>query len=86
MKHVYMLTEPLSYRYGTTFAFVTQVSLVGSVGFACSQWLWKTSRTTGVSVQCLDSAFSADTQLISMFNLEIWWKIKLGSLLALLAW
>ncbi|KAH6713525.1 hypothetical protein BKA61DRAFT_43274 [Leptodontidium sp. MPI-SDFR-AT-0119] len=73
-------------RYGTTFAFVTQVSLVGSVGFAYSQWLWKTLRTTRVSVQCLDSAFSADTQLISMFNPEMWWKIKLGSLLALLAW
>ncbi|KAK0103699.1 hypothetical protein ONS95_005707 [Cadophora gregata] len=73
-------------RYGTTFAFVTQVSLVGSVGFAYSQWLWKTLRATTVSVQCLDSAFSADTQLISMFNPEMWWKIKLGSVLALLAW
>ena len=74
------------HRYGTTFAFATQISLVGSVGFAYSQWLWKTLRATTVSVQCLDSAFSADTQLISMFNPEMWWKIKLGSLLALLAW
>jgi hypothetical protein len=37
-------------------------------------------------VSCLDSAFSADKAILSILNPEMWWKIKLGTLLALLVW
>ncbi|KAH8670218.1 hypothetical protein BGZ60DRAFT_527700 [Tricladium varicosporioides] len=73
-------------RYGNFFAFATQFTLASSVGFAYTQWLWRTLRKRTITVSCLDSAFSADTVLMSMFNPEMWWKLKLASLLALLVW
>lgn len=78
----------LHHRYGTTFAFVSQVCLVSSVGFAYTQWLWKSlyHKDTKVSVNCLDAAFVADTCVLSMLNTEMLWKLKLGSLLAMAAW
>lgn len=80
------LTQKL--RYGTTFAFVSQVCLVSSVGFAYTQWLWKSlyHKDTKVSVNCLDAAFVADTSVLSILNTEMLWKLKLGSLLAVVAW
>lgn len=76
------------HRYGNTFAFVSQVCLVSSVGFAYTQWLWKSlyHKDTKVSVQCLDAAFVADTSILSALNTEMLWKLKLGSLIALVAW
>ncbi|KAF7913457.1 hypothetical protein BELL_0064g00280 [Botrytis elliptica] len=75
-------------RYGTTFAFVSQVCLVSSVGFAYTQWLWKSlyHKDTKVSVNCLDAAFVADTSVLSILNTEMLWKLKLGSLIAIAAW
>lgn len=80
------LTQKL--RYGTTFAFVSQVCLVSSVGFAYTQWLWKSlyHKDTKVSVNCLDAAFVADTSVLSILNTEMLWKLKLGSVLAVVAW
>ena len=67
-------------------AFITQVSLVSSVGFAYTQWLWKTLKTTEVSIEGLDAAFSADASIVSLLNKEMLWKIKVGSTLALIIW
>jgi hypothetical protein len=74
------------FRYGTTFAFITQGALVGSVGIAYTQWLWKTLRTNEISVSGLDAAFAADTQIVSLLNVDMLRNIKIGSLLALVAW
>ncbi|KAI9647681.1 hypothetical protein NHQ30_004066 [Ciborinia camelliae] len=75
-------------RYGNILAFVSQVCLVSSVGFAYTQWLWKSlyHKDTKVSVQCLDAAFVADTSFLSILNREMLWKLKLGSSLAMIAW
>jgi hypothetical protein len=77
---------PFSYRYGTTFAFFAQVSLVTSVGFAFTQVLWRTLKNTEFSIQGIDAAFNVRSTLLSFFNLEVLWKMKVGSLLALIAW
>jgi hypothetical protein len=73
-------------RWGTTFAYITQVSLVTSIGFAYTQWLWWTLKRTrpGVSITALDAAFSADASLIALLNMEMIGKIKVCSLLALI--
>ncbi|TGO48091.1 hypothetical protein BOTNAR_0493g00050 [Botryotinia narcissicola] len=82
------ISQQWTLRYGTTFAFVSQVCLVSSVGFAYTQWLWKSlyHKDTKVSVHCLDAAFVADTSVLSILNTEMLWKLKLGSLLAIVAW
>lgn len=61
---------------------------MSSVGFAYTQWLWKSlyHKDTKVSVNCLDAAFVADTSVLSILNTEMLWKLKLGSLLAIVAW
>ncbi|KAF7868385.1 hypothetical protein EAF04_004917 [Stromatinia cepivora] len=71
-------------RFGTTSAFISQVCLVSSVGFAYTQWLWKSlyHKDTKVSIKCLDAAFVADTSVLSFLNKEMLWKLKLASLLA----
>ncbi|APA06040.1 hypothetical protein sscle_01g008100 [Sclerotinia sclerotiorum 1980 UF-70] len=78
------LSQQWTLRYGTSSAFISQVCLISSVGFAYTQWLWKSlyHKDTKVSIKCLDAAFVADTSLISFFNKEMLWKLKLTSLLA----
>ncbi|KAG0646652.1 hypothetical protein D0Z07_7475 [Hyphodiscus hymeniophilus] len=73
-------------RWGTTFAYITQVCLVSSVGFAYTQWLFRTLKRTKVAVEGLDAAFSADSTIISLLHKEMLMKIKVGSLLALMIW
>lgn len=65
---------------------MTQIFLVASVGVAYTQWLWKTLIATDISVECLDSAFDADTSIVSLLNKELIQKIKVGSFLALICW
>jgi hypothetical protein len=59
---------------------------VCSVGFAYTQWLWRTLKTTEVSIEGLDAAFDADASIISLLNKEMLSKIKVGSILALIIW
>ena len=73
-------------RWGTTFAYITQVSLVSSVGFAYTQWLFRTLKRTKVAVEGLDAAFSADATIVSLLHKEMLKKIKVGSCLALMIW
>lgn len=65
---------------------MTQIFLVASVGVAYTQWLWKTLIATDISVECLDSAFDADTAIVSLLNRELVQKIKVGAFLALICW
>jgi hypothetical protein len=81
-----ILTRAVINRYGTIFAFVAQFNLASSVGIAYTQWLWKTLRKRDVTVSALDKAFTAPEQIASMFNTEMLRKIKLGLLIASIAW
>jgi hypothetical protein len=56
------------------------------MGFAYVQWLWMTLKKTEVSIGTLNSAFSARSSLLFIFNWEMIRKIKVGSLIALAAW
>ncbi|MCJ1467673.1 hypothetical protein MMC07_006298 [Pseudocyphellaria aurata] len=73
-------------RYGTTFAFATQVGLVSSVGIAYTQCLWSALRRANLSIRGLDAAFGAYNTLLSFFNVEMLANVKVPSLIALLAW
>jgi hypothetical protein len=74
----------ISFRWGTTLAYITQASLVTSIGFAYTQWLWWTLKKTKISIAALDAAFGADSSLVSLLNVEMIRKIKVGSLIALI--
>ena len=64
-----------------------QVCLAVSVGFAYSQVLWKALKHgEGITIATLDNAFAAQTSVISFLNQEMLWKIRAGSLIALIGW
>lgn len=73
-------------RLGTSLAFVTQVCLVSSVGFAFTQCLWEALKRRSLSIDGIDAAFAATTSPISFLNAEMLFKIKKVSLLATIAW
>jgi hypothetical protein len=59
-----------------------------SVGIAYTQWFYKTLRETagGVSVAAIDAGMSADQTILALLNLEFLQKVKIGALMALVAW
>jgi len=68
------------------FAFFVQHSFVCSVGIAYTQWLWKTLKQVDITVSGLDAVFTALNKMFSMFHPEMLWKIKIGFLIASIAW
>jgi hypothetical protein len=43
-------------------------------------------KKTKVSVKALDAAFEADQTIVSLFNVEVLWKMKVVAMLALILW
>ena len=73
-------------RIGTTLAFITQISLVGSVQFAYVQTLWRALKRSVISIYGVDAGFAASSTPLSFTNLEMLSKLRLASSLALIAW
>jgi hypothetical protein len=76
----------LHYRLGTAFAFISQISFAASIWIAYTQWLWITLQGTEASLSCLNAAFSADSSVFSLMNVEMIKKFKIGSSMAALAY
>lgn len=73
-------------RVGTTLAFITQVSLAGSIHVAYVQTLWRALKRRELSLRAIDAGFAATGSLLSFANLEMVAKLRLSSFLALVAW
>ncbi|RYN25391.1 hypothetical protein AA0115_g7678 [Alternaria tenuissima] len=73
-------------RFGTGFAFLAQICLGASVWTACTQWLWRTLMKKDMTFEVLNSAFGAETSVLSFLNFEMWKRLKVGSTIAFLAW
>lgn len=71
---------------GTTLAFITQISLAGSIIFAYVQTLWRALKRSVISIYAVDAGFAASSTLLSFTNLEMLSKLRLASSLALIAW
>jgi hypothetical protein len=80
----YFLTK--FYSYGNIFAFLAHISLATSVGFAYTQVLWKALKSKEFSIGGIDAVFDARNNILSLVNREMLWKMKVGWLLALIAW
>lgn len=74
------------FRFGTAFAFIAQICLGASVWTAYTQWLWRTVKRKEMTMAAWNSAFSADTSILSLLNVEMLRKIRLGSVMAFFAW
>jgi hypothetical protein len=74
------------HRIGTAFAFLGQIALTASVWHSYTQWLWRSVKETQMTVGGLNAAFGIDTSILSFLNVEMLWKVKVGSVMAFLAW
>ncbi|KAM0276031.1 hypothetical protein ACHAQH_007156 [Verticillium albo-atrum] len=73
-------------RVGTALAVLTQFSFVTAVWLCYTQCLWRNLQRTSMSPCALNAAFGANESILSLANMEMLRKFKLGSVLALLAW
>ena len=73
-------------RIGTALAFITQISLVGSVHFAYVQCLWRALKSSEISIQAVNAGFDVTSSLLSFTNVEMLSNLRLASFLALIAW
>ncbi|KAG9195944.1 hypothetical protein G6011_01065 [Alternaria panax] len=73
-------------RFGTGFAFIAQICLGTSVWTAYTQWLWRTLMKKDLTFKVLNSAFAAENSVLSLLNIEMWKRLKVGSIMAFLAW
>ena len=83
--HDNFLTKNLD-RIGTALAFLTQISLVGSLHFAYTQCLWRALKRSVISMREVDAGFNVTSNLLSFTNVEMLLKLRLASFLALIAW
>jgi hypothetical protein len=69
-------------------AYITQVGLIMSVGIAYTQQLFMTlsENRDGLSIGGLDAAMVADQNIRALANLEYLNKVRIGALMALVAW
>ncbi|KAF2270247.1 hypothetical protein CC78DRAFT_599658 [Lojkania enalia] len=73
-------------RFGTAFSFLAQICLGASVWTSYTQWLWRTVSKTELSVGALNAAFGADSSVLALINIELFKKLRIGSIMALFAW
>ncbi|KAF2094276.1 hypothetical protein NA57DRAFT_60907 [Rhizodiscina lignyota] len=78
--------EQWNIRIGSLFALVVKTMLTSSVWFAYTQWLWRTLKRRAISLRGLDAAFSAEISIWSLLNHELILKVRMGAVLALIAW
>ena len=76
----------ISHRVGSLFALVVKGLLTASVWFAYTQWLWRTLKRKDISLRGLDAAFSVEMSVVALLNPEMIFKMKVGAVLALIAW
>lgn len=73
-------------RVGTTLAFLAQIFLVVSVRQSQTQNLWRGLMRNTLSIRAIDAGFDADRSLLPFMNLEMLTKLRMASLVAIIAW
>ncbi|KAF5565517.1 hypothetical protein FPHYL_4211 [Fusarium phyllophilum] len=80
------VNQSLMLRYGTIVAFCAKASLGTAVTVAFHQRAWKVVRNKTARVETIDSIFTANSDIFSLFTWGSIRKAKIGSLLALYCW
>ncbi|KAF5608132.1 hypothetical protein FPANT_582 [Fusarium pseudoanthophilum] len=80
------LNQSLMLRYGTIVAFCAKASLGTAVTIAFHQRAWRVVRNKTARVETIDSIFTANLDIFSLFTWGSIRKAKIGSLLALYCW
>jgi hypothetical protein len=73
-------------RWGTAFAFLAQICLGAGVWTAYTQWVWRTLKKKEFRMATLNAAFGVETSVLSLMNIDMWKKLRVGSVMAFFAW
>ncbi|KAH7138064.1 hypothetical protein B0J11DRAFT_513479 [Dendryphion nanum] len=73
-------------RFGTAFAFLSQISLTASAWAAYTQWMWRTLKDQNITSEALNAAFEVDRSVLAFTNVEMVKKMRWGSVIALFTW
>ncbi|KAF5626975.1 hypothetical protein F52700_8458 [Fusarium sp. NRRL 52700] len=80
------INQSLMLRYGTIVAFCAKACLGTSVTVAFHQQAWRVVRNKTARVETIDSIFTANSDIFSLFIWGSIRKAKIGTLLALYCW
>lgn len=80
------VNQSLMLRYGTIIAFCAKASLGTAATIAFHQRAWKVVRNKTARVETIDSVFTANSDILSLFTWGSIRKAKIGTLLALYCW
>ncbi|KAF5649849.1 uncharacterized protein FTJAE_815 [Fusarium tjaetaba] len=80
------VNQSLMLRYGTIVAFCAKASLGTAVTIAFHQRAWRVVRNKTARVETIDSIFTANSDIFSLFTWGSIRKAKIGTLLALYCW
>ncbi|KAK3315414.1 hypothetical protein B0H66DRAFT_593988 [Apodospora peruviana] len=73
-------------RFGTAFAFLSQIALSASVWQTYTQWIWRSIRRLALKLATLNDIFGADTSVLWVRNYGMLRRFTVGYLIALYAW
>lgn len=73
-------------RLGTALAFLGQIFFVVSVRQSQTQSLWRGLKRNTLSIRAIDAGFAADKSLLPFMNFEMLTKLRMASLVAIIAW
>lgn len=82
----YGQTVDIFFRFGNAFAVSTSLCLKTAVGIAYLQVLWRRLSKVDTSIRTINSSFDIWGNVLSFFNKELWQKLHIGVILALLLW
>jgi hypothetical protein len=80
------VNQSLMLRYGTIVAFCAKASLGTAVTIAFHQRAWRVVRNKTARVETIDSIFTANSDIFSLFTWGSIRKANIGTLLALYCW
>ncbi|KAL2841142.1 hypothetical protein BJY01DRAFT_249675 [Aspergillus pseudoustus] len=80
------LDQKWAIRIGSGFAFLAKASFTLSVSSAAVQWLFYTMMQKAATVQAIDNAFAADSNLLALCKWETWKSFKIFGGLMLVVW
>jgi hypothetical protein len=80
------INQSLMLRYGTIIAFCAKASLGTAVTIAFHQRAWRVVRYKTARIETINSIFTANSDIFSLFTWSSIWKTKVGTLLAIYCW
>lgn len=86
LQHASMFTALTLHRFGNAFAISISLSLKIAVGIAYTQLLWMCLQKRPMSLGSINDCFDISGNLSAFFNFELFKKLQLGLLIALVLW